>query len=58
MVSGVHDRLPVILDQADYDLWLDPGMRDVSAASELLKPHDARVNAVLSREHADQQRGE
>jgi hypothetical protein len=25
-----------------YDLWLDPGMRDVGAASELLKPYDAR----------------
>jgi hypothetical protein len=24
-------------------LWLDPGMRDVSAASELLKPYDARL---------------
>jgi putative SOS response-associated peptidase YedK len=27
----------------DYDLWLDPGMKDVSAASELLKPSDARL---------------
>ena len=26
-----------------YDLWLDPGMKDVSAASELLKPYDARL---------------
>ena len=25
-----------------YDLWLDPGMKDVSAASELLKPYDSR----------------
>ena len=25
-----------------YDLWLDPGMRDVSAASDLLKPYDAQ----------------
>ena len=24
-------------------LWLDPGMRDVSMASELLKPYDARL---------------
>lgn len=38
----VHDRMPVILDQETYDLWLDPGMRDVNAASELLKPYDAR----------------
>ena len=42
VTSAVHDRMPVILDPDSYDLWLDPGMRDVSAASELLKPYDAR----------------
>ena len=26
----------------DYELWLDPGMTNVAAASELLKPLDAR----------------
>jgi len=40
---AVHDRMPVILDPDSYDLWLDPGMRDVGAASELLKPYDARL---------------
>ena len=34
--------MPVILDPDSYDLWLDPGMKDVSAASDLLKPYDAR----------------
>jgi putative SOS response-associated peptidase YedK len=43
VTSAVHDRMPVILDPDTYDLWLDPGMRDVSAASELLKPYDARL---------------
>jgi len=43
VTSTVHDRMPVILDPDNYDLWLDPGMRDVSAASELLKPCDARL---------------
>jgi putative SOS response-associated peptidase YedK len=33
----------VILDRADYDLWLDPGMRNVDAVSELLKPYDAHA---------------
>jgi putative SOS response-associated peptidase YedK len=42
VTSPVHDRMPVILDPDSYDLWLDPGMRDVSAASDLLKPYDAR----------------
>jgi putative SOS response-associated peptidase YedK len=42
LTAPVHDRMPVILDPDGYDLWLDPGMRDVAAASELLKPCDAR----------------
>jgi virginiamycin B lyase len=41
--SGVHDRMPVILAQDSYDLWLDPGMQNVAAISELLKPYDARL---------------
>jgi putative SOS response-associated peptidase YedK len=58
MTSAVHDRMPVILDPDNYDLWLDPGMRDVIAASELLRPFDAgmmrsypvstRVNDVVN----------
>jgi hypothetical protein len=35
--------MPAILDPDGYDLWLDPGMKDVSAASELLTPYDARL---------------
>ena len=43
VTSPVHDRMPVILDRNSYDLWLDPGMQDVSAISEMLKPYDARL---------------
>ena len=42
VTSPVHDRMPVILDPDSYDLWLDPGMTHVDAASDLLKPYDAR----------------
>ena len=35
--------MPVILDPDSYDIWLDPGMRDVSTASELLKSYDAQL---------------
>jgi putative SOS response-associated peptidase YedK len=35
--------MPVIVDPVSYDLWLDPGMRNLAAACELLKPHDARL---------------
>jgi putative SOS response-associated peptidase YedK len=43
VTSAVHDRMPVILDPEGYDLWLDPGMQNVGAASDLLKPYDARL---------------
>jgi putative SOS response-associated peptidase YedK len=43
LTSTVHDRMPVILDPADYDLWLDPGMKDATAVSQLLKPFDANA---------------
>jgi putative SOS response-associated peptidase YedK len=43
VTSPVHDRMPVILDPDSYDLWLDPGMQNVAAISELLKPCDARL---------------
>jgi putative SOS response-associated peptidase YedK len=41
LTSAVHNRMPVILDPNNYDLWLDPGMQNVAAVSELLKPLDA-----------------
>ena len=40
VTSAVHDRMPVILDPADYDVWLDPGMKDSVGVSELLRPFD------------------
>ena len=43
MTSAIHDRIPVILDRDSYDLWLDPGMQNVAAISEMLKPYDARL---------------
>jgi putative SOS response-associated peptidase YedK len=43
VTSAIHDRMPVILDANDYDLWLDPGMQNVAAVSELLKPYNARL---------------
>jgi len=42
VTSAVHDRMPVILNPDDYDLWLDPGFTDVTAVAEMLRPYDAR----------------
>jgi len=40
VTSPIHDRMPVILARDSYDLWLDPGMTDARAISELMKPFD------------------
>lgn len=42
VTSPVHDRMPVILDADNYELWLDPGMTDTAAALEMVRPFDAR----------------
>jgi len=42
VTSAVHDRMPVILDPNDYDLWLDPGMTNTAAVMEMVRPFDAR----------------
>ena len=51
VTSAVHDRMPVILERGAYDLWLDPGMNNVDAVSDLLKPYagPVRAFAVSSR---------
>jgi putative SOS response-associated peptidase YedK len=41
VTSAVHDRMPVILDSTNYDLWLDPRLKDSTVVHELLKPFDA-----------------
>ena len=38
-----RDRMPVILELATYELWLDPGFRDLNAVSEMLKPFNSKL---------------
>ncbi len=41
-VAGqVHDRMPVILDAADYARWLDPGVTVAAELRPLLRPFPA-----------------
>jgi putative SOS response-associated peptidase YedK len=37
-MDGVHDRMPVLLDPATFDLWLDPANEDVEELRALLSP--------------------
>jgi len=37
-ISHIHDRMPVIVEPADFRFWLDPGIDNVPALKELLAP--------------------
>jgi putative SOS response-associated peptidase YedK len=43
VLRPIHDRMPVILDRANYDLWLDPTMADVDRLKPLLCPYRAEA---------------
>jgi putative SOS response-associated peptidase YedK len=38
VVAPLHDRMPVILQPADYDRWLDPTVTDAKVLKPLLRP--------------------
>lgn len=62
LLSGIHDRMPVILKHENYDLWLDPGFKNVDDLLDLLQPFPAeamrhyrvstRVNSVKNDDAA------
>jgi putative SOS response-associated peptidase YedK len=41
LMRPLHDRMPVILAPEQYDMWLDPGLRDPGPLQELLAPYPA-----------------
>jgi putative SOS response-associated peptidase YedK len=41
LAGEIHDRMPVILDQADYDRWLNPQIHDPVELQPLLAPFPA-----------------
>ena len=41
LLVDVHDRMPAILPNESYDLWLDSEFRGLSALTELLQPYGA-----------------
>jgi putative SOS response-associated peptidase YedK len=41
VLQPIHDRMPVILDEKDFDTWLDPVLQDVEKLQEYLKPFPA-----------------
>jgi putative SOS response-associated peptidase YedK len=43
LLQMVHDRMPVILQQESYDLWLDPQVHDVELLQPLLYPYPSEA---------------
>ena len=41
-LRAVHNRMPVILDPRDYDLWLNPEVQQPNLLQPLLRPYPAR----------------
>jgi putative SOS response-associated peptidase YedK len=41
LVKEIHNRMPVILDRAAYDLWLDPAEQSPDQLQEWLRPYPA-----------------
>ena len=37
-IAGLHDRMPVILDEKAVRIWLDPDQRDVDTLASILRP--------------------
>ncbi len=41
LVKKLHDRMPVILHRAEFDIWLDRDIDDVGRLAELFHPYPA-----------------
>ncbi len=39
-LTALHDRMPVILEPGDYELWLDPKVQDPATIQHLIAPND------------------
>lgn len=43
VMANLHDRMPVILDRADFTRWLDPANTDTASLLSLLKPYPSEL---------------
>jgi putative SOS response-associated peptidase YedK len=44
-VDRVHDRMPLVIEPAEWDRWLDPGLIDPDEVSRLLEPREPELSA-------------
>ncbi len=46
LMRPVHDRMPVILPREEYEMWLDPELRDPAPLLPLLAPYPSEAMTV------------
>jgi putative SOS response-associated peptidase YedK len=46
LMRPIHDRMPVILDPADWNAWLNPDAGDLDVLQDLLRPFPAEAMAA------------
>ncbi len=48
LLRPLHDRMPLIIDPADFDLWLDPDVREPEGLRPLLTSGSAARDALVA----------
>jgi len=43
LLRPIHDRMPVIIDPKDYDLWLDPAVENSEPLQQILRPYSSEA---------------
>ncbi len=55
LLEPIHDRMPVVLPESQWDTWLDVDNHDVAALRKLLVPVPAEELECVARLDARQQ---
>lgn len=54
LTSSIHERMPVILEDVDYDRWLDTSVQDRDKLEPLLRPFEsAQMRVDLISDHVN-----
>ncbi len=46
-MQGIHERMPVTLQDSDYDLWLDPDVQSIDVITPLLQTAAQRIQLTM-----------
>jgi putative SOS response-associated peptidase YedK len=57
-VDVVHDRMPMVLEPAEWDRWLDPALTDVAGIETMLEPRAPSLVAYPVSPHVNNPRND